>query len=220
MTRPTSPDGLDVLPAVLLADDHAPTRSAIRSILINDGWTVTAEAATAGQAVELARRLRPGLCLLDIAMPGGGISAAENILADDPEAAVVMLTHSEADAHLFAALRAGARGYLLKSTDPDRLGQALRGVLSGEAAIPRSLVARVLAEFRDQAPGRFRPRSRDPLTPREREIMELLKAGLTTSQIARQLFITPGTVRVHVSGVLRKLRVTDRDTALRRLSDS
>jgi DNA-binding NarL/FixJ family response regulator len=148
-------------------------------------------------------------------MPGGGIAAAAEITRALPDTAVVMLTASQDDEDLFAALRSGASGYLLKDMDPDRLGAALRGVLTGEAALPRWLAARVIAEFRAPAPSRWSRRSTaaDKLSRREREVMEALGRGRTTDEVARELFLSPTTVRVHVSAVLRKLRVKDRESA-------
>lgn len=202
---------------VLVADDHAPTRAGVRASLDAGGFEVVAEVATAQQAVSQVLTLRPDVCLLDIHMPGGGIAAAEEVSQAVPDCVVVMLTYSRDDSDLFDALRAGARGYLLKDMDPDRLGPALRGVLDGEAALPRDLVARVLDEFHGRSKRRVFVRAQRPaqLTSREWEIMELLRQGLSTGDVAGRLFVSPGTVRVHVSGVLKKLRVTDRASALR-----
>ncbi len=200
---------------VVLADDHAPTRVGVREALQADACEVVAEAADAWQAVTAARVHRPQVCLLDVHMPGGGIAAAAEITRALPDTAVVMLTASQDDEDLFAALRSGASGYLLKDMDPDRLGAALRGVLTGEAALPRWLAARVIAEFRAPAPSRWSRRSTaaDKLSRREREVMEALGRGRTTDEVARELFLSPTTVRVHVSAVLRKLRVKDRESA-------
>ena len=117
------------------------------------GFDVCVEAANAADSVAAAERERPDVCVLDVHMPGDGIAAAAEIAARFPEIAVVMLTVSDSDDHLFAALRAGAQGYLLKDMDPDRLPLALEGVLAGEAALPRALVARVLDEFQLVAAG-------------------------------------------------------------------
>ncbi len=207
---------------VILADDHAPTRIGIRAALEADGFVVVGEASNARQGVELARQHAPDICLLDIHMPGSGIAAAQEIARALPQTVVVMLTYSRDDDDLFDALRAGARGYLLKDMDPDRLGSALRGVLQGEAALPRSLVAKVLEEFRGRSRRKVFVRTRRPadLTSREWEIMELLRQGLSTEDVARRLFVSPGTVRVHVSSVIKKLRVPDRKSAIRLLDDS
>jgi len=178
------------------------------------------EAADGPTAVELARAENPDLCLLDVHMPGGGIRAATEILEAIPEAAVVMLTVSQNDADLFDSLRAGAAGYLLKDIDPESLPHALRGVMAGEAAVPRRLVSRVLDEFRTSGRRRRLPlagRRGAELTSREWEVLELLRRGLTTAELAERLGVSPITVRRHVSAVLRKLDVPDRESALRLL---
>jgi DNA-binding NarL/FixJ family response regulator len=202
---------------VVIADDHVPIRAAIRAALEADGFEVVGEAANARAAVELATTHEPNVCLLDIHMPGSGISAAARITTVLPQTTVVMLTYSRTDQDLFDSLRAGARGYLLKDMNPDRVGSALRGVLDGEAALPRALVAKVLDEFRSTSKRKliFQRRRSAELTNREWETMELLRDGLTTEQVAQRLFISPATVRVHVSSVLRKLQTTDRAEALR-----
>ena len=207
---------------VLVADDHVPTRAAVRDALERGGFDVCAEAPDAATSVALARELRPDVALLDIHMPGDGIRAAGEIAAHVPGTSVVMLTVSSDEGDLFAALKAGASGYLLKDTDPVRLPLALRGVLDGEAALPRALVARVLEEFRTGGASSW---SRVPvlgrrpgrLTNREWEVLEGLGDGLTTAEISERLFISPVTVRSHVSSILRKLRVPNRAGAVRAL---
>jgi len=205
---------------VIVADDHAPTRAGVRASLDEDGFEVVGEVSNARAAVDLALSLQPEVCLLDIHMPGNGIAAAEEISKLLPNCAVVMLTYSRDDDDLFDSLRAGARGYLLKDMDPDRLGPALRGVLQGEAALPRSLVSKVLEEFEGRSRRKLFVRAQRPtqLTSREWEIMELLRDGLSTEDVAGRLFVAPGTVRVHVSSVLKKLRVPDRAAAIRAIS--
>ena len=206
----------------LVADDHAPTRAGVRDALEADDFVVVAEAATAEAAVEAARRERPDVCLLDIHMPGGGIAAAGEIGEHLPGSRIVMLTASRDDADLFAALKAGASGYLLKDINPERLPAALRGVLAGEAALPRTLVARVLEEFRS-AERRpvvpFLKRRGVELTDREWEVLELLREELSTAQIADRLGVSPVTVRRHVSAILGKLRVPDRKAMARLLAE-
>ncbi len=200
---------------VLVADDHPMTRVGVRLALERGGFEICAEADDAPGAVEAAERERPNVCVLDIQMPGSGICAAEEISKRVPEAAIVMLTVSRSDTDLFDALRAGASGYLLKDTDPERLPLALRGVLEGEAALPRHLVALVIEEFRER--GRRRPllkRRGVVLTDREWEVLELMSHGLTTFEIADRLFIEPVTVRTHVSAILKKLQVSSRKAAL------
>jgi DNA-binding NarL/FixJ family response regulator len=206
---------------VVMADDHARMRTRIRQALEAGGCDVVGEGASAAEAVALAAEHAPDVALLDIHMPGNGIAAAREIARTLPATAVVMLTASAEDDDLFDSLRAGASGYLLKDTDPDVLVDALRGVLEGEAAMSRRLVGRIMEEFRSPATPRFARRSRAAarLSAREWEVMELLGEGLTTDEVARRLFLSPTTVRVHVSGVLRKLRVKDRESAFRLLRE-
>lgn len=201
---------------VLIADDHAPTRAGVRAALEAGGFVVCAETADGAEAVEAAIREEPDVCLLDVLMPRqGGIEAAAEIAARLPGTAIVMLTVSADEDDLFAAIRAGAGGYLLKDVDPGRLPAALEGVLAGEAAIPRRLVGRIVEEFGE------RRRRRIPLltsggaelTRREWEILELLRGGASTAEVAERLRISQVTVRRHVSEVLRKLRVPDRGAA-------
>ena len=208
---------------VLIADDHPPTRAGIRSTLEQDGFVVCAEVADGPSALEAAVRERPDVCLLDIHMPGNGISAVKEISARVPETAVVVLTVSRDDDDVFDALRAGASGYLLKDMDATRLPLALKGVLKGEAALPRALVARLVDEFRDRGRKRRVPLLAERgalLTTREWEVLELMRTGLTTAQMSDRLFISPATVRSHVASILRKLRAPDRETAVRLLDDA
>ena len=166
---------------------------------------------------------RPQVCLLDVRMPGGGVAAAWEISARLPETKIVMLTVSRDDTDLFAALRAGASGYLLKDIDPARLSDALESVLAGESALPGSLVARLVSEFRDRSPRRRTIVSEADgaqLTSREWQVLELMRQGLTTAQIARRLVVSPATVRSHVASMLKKLRVPDRESALRLFDSS
>jgi DNA-binding NarL/FixJ family response regulator len=202
---------------VVVADDHPATRAGVRAALEHGEFVVCGEASDAGGAIERARSERPDVCLLDINMPGDGIHAAETIARELPETAVVMLTVSRADEDLFNALRAGARGYLLKDIDPARLPHALRGVLEGEAALPRRLVALLIEEFRERRRRRRIPlvgRSSVELTDREWEVLDLMRDGATTEEIASRLFISPVTVRSHVSAILRKLQVPTREAAV------
>lgn len=171
-----------------------------------------AEAESAPAAVEAALEHRPDVCLLDINMPGGGIAAARRIAPLLPETRIVMLTVSEDTNDLFAALRAGASGYLLKGTPATRLPAALRGVMAGEAALPRVLVAKLVDAFRSTEAGASAPWN---LSEREWDVLRLMRAGHTTGEIAELLRIAPVTVRTHVAAVMRKLRVKDRDAAIR-----
>lgn len=186
------------------------------------GCEVCAEAATAAQAVQAVREQAPDVALLDIHMPGNGVNAANQISREAPKTAIVMLTQSRDDEDLFGALRAGASGYLPKDVDPATLAESLVGVLNGEAAMPQRLVTRVLEEFR--TPSRRRPFGRravaaSKLSSRELEVMQLLADGLSTADVARALFLSPSTVRVHVNSVLRKLRAKDRTEAIKMLRE-
>ena len=208
---------------VVVADDHVPTRAGVRTALEDGGFVVCAEAGTAEAAVEAAKRTDPDVCLLDVRMPGNGIEAARRIAGELPNTQIVMLTVSREDDDLFDALRAGASGYLLKDTDPGRLPFALRGVLDGEAALPRALVARVIEEFRERGRRRRLPVLRRlgvDLTDREWEVLELLRGELPTKEVAARLGISEVTVRRHTSSVLGKLGVKDRAGALQLLDEA
>ena len=203
---------------VLIADDHAPTRDDVRRALAEGGMDVCAEAADAAHAVQQALETNPDICLLDIRMPGGGVAAAWEIAARLPTAKIVMLTVSADDASLFAALRAGAVGFLVKDIDLRILPRALSDAAEGRAAIPRALVARLVNQFHGTDP-RFRttavagdlgPR----LTSREWDVLVGLADGLSTREIGRRLQLKQSGVRAHISAIVRKLGVKDRDEAV------
>ncbi|HEX6485327.1 MAG TPA: response regulator transcription factor [Nocardioidaceae bacterium] len=204
---------------VVMADDQARLRGVVRRALEGGGCVVLGEGATAQDAVDLTVRHRPDVALLDIHMPGSGIHAAQEISRLAPDTAIVMLTQSGQDDDLFDSLRAGASGYLLKDADPAALADTLRSVLAGEGAMPPRLVARIMDEFR--APARRRlgrtSHAASKLSAREWEVMQLLGQGLSTEEVAGRLFVSATTVRVHVSAVLKKLRVRDRESAFRLL---
>jgi DNA-binding NarL/FixJ family response regulator len=203
---------------VLIADDHAPTRDDVRRALDEGGMTVCAEAADAAHAVQQALETKPDICLLDIRMPGGGVAAAWEIAARLPTTKIVMLTVSDEDANLFAALHAGAVGYLVKDFDLASLPRALRDVADGKAAIPRSLVARMVKQFHGTDPrfrttavaGELGPR----LTSREWDVLAGLAEGLSTRDIGRRLQLKPSGVRAHISAVVHKLGVRNRQEAV------
>jgi DNA-binding NarL/FixJ family response regulator len=208
---------------IVLADDHATARLGVRLALEEGGFHVVAEAVDARGAVEAAIEHRPDLCLLDVYMPGKGIAAAAELAEALPEMPIVMLTVSDTSEDLFEALRAGACGYLLKDTDPQRLPFALGAVLNGEAPLPRVLTARLITEFRRRGSERRIPSAQGglvTLSERESEVLDLLRTELSTKQIAHRLGISPVTVRRHISELLRKLQVDDREAALRLTGDS
>jgi two-component system, NarL family, nitrate/nitrite response regulator NarL len=205
-------------PRVLIADDHAPTRAGVRMALERGGIEVCAEESTAAGAVEAAMRERPDACILDIHMPGGGISAASLITFRLPGTVVLMLTVSVADEDMLEAVRRGAAGYLLKDMDPRQLPDAVRAALSGEAPLSGVVAARLLNQLRQRpetpalamaGPGQVE------LTRREREVLALLCEGARTADIAKRLFLSQVTVRRHVSSVLAKLGASSREEAVR-----
>jgi two-component system nitrate/nitrite response regulator NarL len=208
-----------VTATVLVADDHAPTREDVRAAVEADSrFTVVALAGDAADAVQAAVRERPDVALLDMRMPGSGAAAAWEITARLPATRAVMLTVSRSDDDLFAALRAGVSGYLLKDMPFDSIGDALADVLEGHVALPPELVSRLVEEFRDSAPRRralLGQGAGAQLTSREWQVLDFLRQGMSTSDIARRLYVSPATVRSHVAAVLRKLRVPDRDSAIR-----
>ena len=186
---------------VVIADDHPPSLAGIAAALEAADVEVCAAVRSSDEAIASVREHKPDVALLEVLLPGDGLRAAATIAEEVPETAIVMLTSSRDDRHLLDALAAGARGYLLKDTNPERLPQALRGVLKGEAAIPRELVARLAAELRRREVAG----TSGVLTPREREVMAALKAGATTKQVAQQIGLAEGTVRGHASRAARKL---------------
>ena len=194
----------------------------MRVALEEGGFTICAEASDAAGAVQAAVRTRPDICLLDIHMPGSGIKAATEITSKMPEVVVVMLTFSGAESDLFDALRAGASGYLMKDIDPDRLPHVLESVLRGEAALARTLVARLIEEFRGRDRHRRVPLLKErgeKLTSREWEVLELMQQGQGTAEIAERLFVSKVTVRGHMASILKKLRVPDRESLLHLLRE-
>ena len=209
---------------VLVADDHGPTRAAIRRALERGGLAVCGEAADAPGAVAVALQELPDVCLLDIRMPGNGVSAAWEISARLPETKIVMLTVSRSDDDLFAALRSGATGYLLKDVERTRLPEVLREAVAGEATLSRELLRRVIEQFRDSAPKRRTlvlraDTQHEHLTSREWEVLELMRQGHSTAEIAELLYVSATTVRTHVAAVLRKLRVPNREAAVLLMSE-
>ena len=164
----------------------------------------------------------PDLVILDIRMPGGGIAAAWEITSRLPQAKVVMFTVSRDDDDLFAALRAGASGYLLKDAEPAYLVNHLRTVMAGDVAINTGLVARLVAEFRDRSPRRrliVAPPEAPPLTSREWEVLEMMRYGATTAEMARRMSVSSATVRSHVAAILHKLRAESREDVIRMLGE-
>jgi DNA-binding NarL/FixJ family response regulator len=199
----------------LLADDQDLVRFGLRVLLDNeDDMQVAGEAADGLRTVELARQLRPDVVLMDVRMPGiDGIEATRRIMADPELSAtrVLVLTTFEVDEYIFAALHAGASGFLMKDTKPAQLLDAVRRVAAGDALLSPSVTRRVIREF---VAGRGRPRRPHPsltaLTDREREVLVLVAEGLSNDEIASRLVISPATARTHVSRIITKLSARDR----------
>lgn len=203
---------------VLLADDQAAARAGIKRAIEPHGLHVVAEASNADDAVRMALALEPDVCVLAIGLPGLGVEAARRIRTSLPATKIVMMTASSNEEELFTALRAGADGYLPMSTSADGLLQAILGVARGEAALPRTLTARLIVEFRERG---TRRRLALPeigteveLTAREFEVLDRLRKGDRTADIAGRLGIADVTVRRHVASVLRKLRMPNRRSAV------
>jgi DNA-binding NarL/FixJ family response regulator len=212
---------------ILIADDHPMFRFGLRALLnAMPDTEVVGDATTGEAAIALAAEARPDVVLMDITMPGiGGIEAVRRICAAQPEVRVLMVTMLEDDS-VFAALRAGARGYVVKGTEPAEVLRAIRAVADGEAIFSPSIAERMLHFFAAQPAG---PRetaqvSYDPafasLTEREHEVLELIAGGLTNSAIAERLVITPKTVRNYITEIFSKLQVADRAQAIIRARDA
>jgi len=203
---------------VLIASESEPTRAGVRLAL--EAEVTCTEAADADSAVEQAIRDHPDVCMLDLRPWSHGLRAATEIAKRLPSSAVIVFTAAPDEREFFAAIRAGATGYLPQTLDPSRLPQVVRAVLEGEAAVPRLYVRKLIEELSGR---RRRRRLVLPeqqyvdLTSREWEIVELLRRGLSTQQIADELEISPVTVRRHLSTVEKKLGVTSRADVLRRL---
>ncbi len=199
---------------VLVADDHPAFRRGLELMLMDsDDLVVVGAAETGAQAVELAASLAPEVVLMDLRMPDlDGIEATRRITGNDPTPAVVVLTMSEDDDSVFAAMRAGARGYLLKGADQEEIVRAIRAAAAGEAIFGPEVAARVVQHF---AQGAGSTAAAFPsLTERERGVLEMIAAGKGNATIAHELMISLKTVRNHVSNVFTKLQVSDRSAAI------
>jgi DNA-binding NarL/FixJ family response regulator len=204
---------------VLIADDHPLFREGMRGRLDRMGdIAVVGEASDGDEAVRLSRELEPHVVLMDIKMPGlNGIEATREILRANPRVGVLMLTMFEDDDSVFAAMRAGARGYLLKDSGGEGVVHAIRAVTSGEAVFGPGVAERIIGFFSVPRPAQ---RAFPELTEREEEILVLVAQGKSNQEIAAQLFVSVKTVRNHVSNILLKLQVADRAQAVIRARDA
>jgi DNA-binding NarL/FixJ family response regulator len=206
---------------VLIAEDHPLFREGMRGRLdrVAD-VAVVGEAASGDEAVELAHKLEPHIILMDIKMPGlNGIEATREIQRANPQIGILVLTMFEDDDSVFAAMRAGAKGYLLKDSGGEGVVHAIRAVASGEAVFGPGVAERMIGYF--SAPRAAAPQRAFPeLTEREEEVLSLVAQGKSNREIARQLFVSLKTVRNHVSNILLKLQVADRAQAVIRARDA
>ena len=207
---------------LLLVDDQALLRMGFRMVLeAEDDLEVVGEADDGGAALRQAVALQPDVVLMDVRMPGvNGIEATERIVAEVPSARVLILTTFDLDEYAFAALRAGASGFLLKNAEPAELVGAIRSVASGDAVISPRITRRMLEMFSNHLPeaGHAAPTGVDPrlaeLTPREVEVLRAVAEGLSNAEIAGRLFLSEATVKTHVGRILAKLGVRDRVQAV------
>ena len=204
---------------VLIADDHGLFRFGLKAALRSaGGFEVVGEADTGEIVVSMAAEVKPEIVLMDIKMPGfNGIEATRRILEANPDVGVVIVTMFEDDDSVFAAMRAGARGYVLKEAEADEMIRVIRAVAEGEAHFGQE-VARKLRGFfsKPTAPKEIFPE----LTPREGEVLDMIARGLSNTEISRRLYVSPKTVRNHVSNIFLKLQVADRSQAIVRAREA
>jgi DNA-binding NarL/FixJ family response regulator len=205
---------------VLVADDHAVFRHGLKALLDSEpGIELVGEAASGREVVESSATLAPDVVLMDLQMPGiNGIEATRRILQTNPRVGIVVLTMFEDDESVFSAMRAGARGYVLKGGEPAEIMEVLRAVAKGEAHFGPEIARRITGFFSIL---RTDPAEAFPeLTAREREILDLIARGHGNQEIARRLFLSPRTVRNHISHIFSKLQIADRAQAIVRAREA
>ena len=206
---------------ILMADDHAVFREGLRYVLGSEpDMEIVGEAATGKEVVEKAADLGPDVVIMDIQMPGiNGIEATRRILDSDPKVGVVVLTMFEDDDSVFSAMRAGARGYVLKGADPSEILKVVRAVAEGEAYCGAEIARRLTDFF--SAPRPSPPAEPFPeLTACEREVLDLIAQSHNNARIAKLLFVSPKTVRNHISNIFTKLQIADRTQAILRAREA
>jgi DNA-binding NarL/FixJ family response regulator len=206
---------------VLIADDHPLFRDGLRALLASaPGVELVGEATTGEEAVSLAADLQPDVVVMDVQMPGiGGIEATRRIVRDGPNIRILVVTMFEDDGTVFQAMRAGARGYVLKGANYAEMVRAIRAVGTGEAIFSPKIAARLMDFFSSIRPTTL-PQAFPQLSDREREILDLIAQGQKNTDIAHHLFLSPKTVRNHVSNILHKLQVADRTEAIIRAREA
>ena len=224
MTAPNAPIGAVRPMRVMLVDDHALVRSAVRQALTAPDIEVVGEAATAEEALAMAPELRPDVLLLDLNLPGtDGLHLLRELAPRLPETRIVILTVSESRRDLVEAIRHGAVGYVTKDLSPDALQRAIRGLRTGELPMSRAMASDVVRQLA-RAPGRVAAPGEggllDGLSEREREVLTHLAQGLTDREIAERLGISPRTVETHVGRILHKLGVRNRAQAAARYREA
>ena len=200
---------------VIVADDQSMVRAGFRMLLGGEpDIDVVGEAANGAEAVELAARARPTVVLMDIRMPVlDGLEATRRILADDPDARVLILTTFDLDEYVYEALRAGASGFVLKDDPPEQLIAAVRIVADGAALLSPTVTKRVISQFA-RAPRPAPPRAVSELTERELDVLRLVARGRSNAEIGQELYISETTVKTHISHILQKLNLRDRVQAV------
>lgn len=205
---------------ILVVDDHESFRRGLRGLIASlPEFELIGEAASGREAIERVAEMQPDVVLMDLNMADlDGVSATREIVATSPHIAVLVLSMYEDDDQVFGALKAGARGYLLKGADRAELGRAIRGVASGEAIFGPAIARRLVSFFAK------RPAVETPAFPelsdREREVLDLIARGLSNAEISRRLGLSPKTVRNHISNIFGKLQVADRSQAIVRAREA
>lgn len=197
---------------ILITDDHAIVREGLRTFISTEpGMEVIGEAVDGIEAVQKSCDLKPDVILMDMAMPRmGGLEAIQKIKEQCPEAQILVLTSFSDDETVFPAIKAGALGYLLKNTSPNRLLSAIRDVYQGKPSISPDIANKLMRELQRKS---NLPPTKEPLTEREMDVLKLVAQGMTNQEIAEELVISEGTVRTHVSNILSKLHLANRTQA-------
>ncbi len=203
---------------ILIADDHTLFRDGVRALLHSiPEFQVVGEAATGEQVIQQAHALQPDVILMDLQMPSvNGIEATRRIVQTSPHIGIIVVTMFQDDDSVFAAMRAGARGYILKGADQEEMLRAIRAAANGEALFGPEIAKRLMNFFSGIKPPQIFPE----LTERERELLQLIAQGFNNAEIADKLFLAPKTVRNHISNIFSKLQVADRAQAIIKARDA